>query len=152
MWSNRYQNADIKNFPICQSQKILQNTTDHMLRMQEKILCSFTDGYDLGNIKKSHKITHKLVLNTGFYKPLKYLESVYGCIVGGEENDILAGKMVNHCKIFRRQIFRLPKIFVLKEKRLENTNHGFQLLFTILGKVSQGRDKPQKELTSLQEK
>lgn len=152
MWSNRYQSTDIKNFSIGQCQKILQNTIDHMLRMYEKILCSFTDGYDLGNIKKSHKITHKLVLNMGFYKPLKYLELVYGCMVGGEKNDIHAGKTVNHCKIFGRQIFRLPKIFVHKGKRWENSNRAFQSLLAVFGKVSQERDEPQKELASLQEK
>ena len=128
MWSNRYQSMAIKNFSICQTQEILQNTIDHMLRMHEKTLCSFPDGYDLGNIKKSHKITHKLVLNTGFYKPLKYLALTYGCMVGGEENTIHSGKMGNHRKILGRPIFRLPKVCVLKGKRSENTNHGIQLL------------------------
>lgn len=113
-----------------------------MLKMCEKILCSFTDGSDIGNIKKSHKITHKLVQNMGFYKPFKYMELVQSCVVGGEENDIHAGKMENHCKIFGRQIFRTPKIFVLKGKILENTNCGFQWLLTVFGKVSQEGDEP----------
>lgn len=63
-----------------------------MLRMYEKTLCSFTDGYDLENIKKSHKITCKLVLNMGFYKALKYLVLAYYYMVGGGENDIACWK------------------------------------------------------------
>lgn len=92
MWFNRYQSLDIKNFFICQSQKILQNEIDYMLRMYEKILCSFIDGYDLENIKKSYKIICKLVLNMGFYKVLKYLVLVYYYMVGGGENDIVCWK------------------------------------------------------------
>lgn len=30
------------------------------------------------------------------------------CIVGGEENQIHAEKMVHHCKIFGRLVFRWP--------------------------------------------
>lgn len=56
--------------------------------MHEKTLCSFTDGYDLKNIKKSHKIACKLVLNMDWYKTLKYLVLAYYCMVGGKENDI----------------------------------------------------------------
>lgn len=63
-------------------------------------------------------------------------------MVGGEENDIQAGKMVNHCKIFGRQIFRLPKIFVLMGKDRKITNCGFQLLLAVFGRVSQEREKP----------
>lgn len=137
MWSNRYQSMDIKNFSICQSQKILQNTIHHMLRMYEKTLCSFTDGYDLGNIKKSHKITHKLVLNMGFYKPVKYLVITYGCMVGSEEDAILVGKMVNNCKILQR-----TKVRVLKEKRLENTNHGFSCCQQSLAKYQNKEMSP----------
>lgn len=54
-----------------------------------------------------------------------------------------AGKMVNHCKIFGRLIFRLPKIFVLKGKDWKiNAKGGFQLLLLEFGKVSQERDDP----------
>lgn len=109
--------------------------------MCEKILCSFTDGSDIGNIKKSHKITHNWYKTGGSTNPLN-MELVHSCVVGGEENDIHAGKMENHCKIFGRQIFRIPKIFVLKGKILENTNCGFQWLLTVFRKVSQEGDEP----------
>lgn len=67
--------------------KILQNEIDHMLRMYKKTLWSLTDGYNLENIKKSHKITCKLVLNMELYKTLKYLALAYYSVVGGKEYD-----------------------------------------------------------------
>ena len=59
-----------------------------MLRMYKITLHSLTDGCNLKNIKKNHKMTCKLVLNMGFYKTPKYLALAYCYVVGGEENAI----------------------------------------------------------------